>query len=55
MPLFTCRWEVEIDADTPEEAAEQARVMQLDPENIATFFIVTDESGKAVHVDVDPS
>ena len=40
MPDYLVTWTIEIDASTPESAASQARDMQLDPENIATFFTV---------------
>ena len=33
-------WRVEIDADSPEEAAREARAMQMDPDNEAACFEV---------------
>lgn len=36
-------WEIDIEATSPEAAAERAREIQLDPTNIATFFQVLDE------------
>ena len=38
-------WEIDIEATSPKRAAEQAREIQLDPDNIADCFLV---DGKAV-------
>ena len=38
-------WTIDIDADTPWQAAEQAREIMLDPCSTATFFTVLDENG----------
>ncbi len=40
MPEFTVYWEIQVDADTHEEAARKALVTQRDPESIATVFDV---------------
>lgn len=40
MPMYLVRWEINIEADTPREAAEQARNIHADPESIATVFDV---------------
>lgn len=37
---FTVRWEIDIWSDSHRHAAEQARAIQLDPENDATVFEV---------------
>lgn len=38
---YLVSWTIDVfDADSPEEAAWKARVIQLDPDNIATFFDV---------------
>ena len=44
-------WEIDLDAESIEDAARQALEIQRDPESIATCFIVTDENGS--HRDVD--
>ena len=40
MSTFRVVWAVQIDADSPEEAAEAAREMQLDESSLATLFNV---------------
>jgi len=37
---FRVIWEIEIDADSPKQAAEQARVLQMSPAMPATVFEV---------------
>ena len=44
---YIVTWRVELTAGTPREAAQQAREMQLDPENTATVFEI------AIDVDVN--
>ncbi len=49
---YLVSWDIDIDADSPEEAAQMAREIQLDPESFATIFMVKDKStGKAITVD----
>jgi hypothetical protein len=38
--LYLVTWSIEVEADTPEAAAKQAREIQLDPESIAVHFLV---------------
>lgn len=52
MQTFNVIWEIEIDADTAEAAARQAREIQLDPENQSGYFTVVDEEGEISDVDV---
>jgi hypothetical protein len=40
MPEFTVVWEIQVEADTHEEAARKARARQLDPDSIADVFEV---------------
>jgi hypothetical protein len=41
MPNYRVRWEIDIfDVDSPRAAAEQAREIQLQPDNIANVFEV---------------
>lgn len=43
MPNFKVTWEIEVDAETPLEAAQQALEIQRDPESIAWDFMVVDQ------------
>jgi hypothetical protein len=45
------RWEIDVDARTPREAARKALAIQRDPDSIATVFDVTDGDG-TVRVDL---
>lgn len=40
MPSYCVTWEIDIDADTPEEAAKLAQEIQQDPDSTATVFLV---------------
>lgn len=40
MPLFRVTWEIDIEADSPEDAAREALRIQRDTESIATVFDV---------------
>lgn len=42
MPQYIVTWQVEIEADSPEAAAQQAREIQLDPTTEGATFIVDD-------------
>ena len=59
MPCYLVRWEIDIDAESPREAAEQARAIQQRPDNAATFYEVTapdgdpDDADKRTLVDLD--
>ena len=41
MPSYHVTWNIDIDADTPEAAAREARRIQADPESTATVFSVS--------------
>lgn len=45
-------WEIDIYADSPENAARKARATMLDPESIADVFSVRDGSGETDTVDL---
>ena len=45
-------WEIDLDAESFEDAAQQALNIQRDSESIATCFIVTDEQGHRQDVDL---
>jgi hypothetical protein len=40
MSEYVVTWQVEVEADSHQEAAEEARRMQLDVDSEATFFAV---------------
>ena len=40
MHEFTVTWEIQVDAETHEEAAREARAILLDPDSTATVFEV---------------
>ena len=56
MTEYRVTWEIDIEADTPLEAAEEALTIQRDPESTATFFKVWEHFsgviGKAHTVDL---
>jgi len=41
MPEYNVYWEIQIEADTPQEAARIAYTIQQDPNSIATIYTVT--------------
>lgn len=45
------RWEIDVDARTPREAARKALAIQRDQESIATVFDVQ-HNGKTVRIDL---
>jgi len=45
-------WEIDLDAESVEDAARQALEIQRDPASIATCFIVTDEIGTRQEIDL---
>ena len=53
MTTYGIKWEIEIDAETPEEAARKALEIQRDPQSIyAMVFDVCDERGNTTRVDL---
>lgn len=54
MKTYLVRWEIDIDAETPEAAAEEALNVQRDPDSLATHFDVfeTTEEGRRVGVPI---
>lgn len=42
MPTYRVMWEIDIEAETKREAAEEALRIQRDPDSIATVFMVRD-------------
>lgn len=49
MPDYLVEWKIDIEADTPEEAAELARQIQCDPESVAVFFEALDKEANTRH------
>lgn len=41
MNEYRVMWEIDVDGDTPIDAAYAARVTQRDPNSLATVFVVT--------------
>jgi hypothetical protein len=46
---YTVQWTIDVDAESPREAAEQALTIQRDPNSIALIYRVT-EMGDALQV-----
>jgi len=53
MMNYRVSWEMDIEADSPREAAERALEIQRRPDSIATVFSVRDEAGESIEVDLD--
>jgi hypothetical protein len=45
-------WEIDVEADSPKDAAELARNFQAAPDTIATIYDVRDEVGELSRVDL---
>jgi hypothetical protein len=45
MASYRVKWEIDLEADSPREAAEKALAIQRDPESIATVFWVWEGFG----------
>lgn len=45
MPEYLITWTIEIEADSPLEAVQEARKIQLDPNSSATVFSAEDDEG----------
>lgn len=52
MPQYHVIWEMELDAESPEDAALQALGIHRDPESIATVFSV-EHGGVRTVIDVE--
>jgi hypothetical protein len=46
-------WTIDLNADSPEDAARQALAIHRDPESIATHFEVKDPEGRTQEVDLE--
>ena len=49
---YRVTWEIDIEADSPREAAELARACQVRPGTTAVVFDCADESGETTRVDL---
>jgi hypothetical protein len=52
MTTYSIKWEIEIDAKTPEDAARKALEIQRDPASIATVFDVYEKEGNHTCIDL---
>jgi hypothetical protein len=53
MTTMRVRWEIDIDAKSPVDAARQALAIQRRAESTATVFTVVDARGQTTTVDLD--
>jgi len=52
MVNYKIKWEIDIEADSPEEAVGKALEIQRDVESLANIFEVTDSEGNVKEIDV---
>lgn len=53
MKEYKVRWEIEVSADSPREAAEEAYRIHRDSDSIAGVFYVFDRRGKKTKIDLN--
>lgn len=53
MNEYRITWEIDLHANTPEEAARAARAIQLRADSMATVFEVTGADGTPHRIDLD--
>jgi hypothetical protein len=51
---YRVTWVIDLDTESFEEAARLAREIQLDPDSLATHFIVRDVDGNEREVNTNP-
>ena len=51
MPEYRLKWEIDLTADSPLEAAKEALNVQRDLSSIASVFTVTDKDGNETLID----
>jgi hypothetical protein len=55
VPAFYVEWSIEVDAESPEEAARITLETQRDPDSLATCFVVSPaEGGPEIMIEVEP-
>lgn len=52
MNHYYVSWGIDLEAETPEEAAKEALKIQRDPESTASCFEVYDENGEKTQIDL---
>ena len=50
---FVVSWIIDVDAETPQEAARIAQAIQRDPDSTATVFIVEEHGHAPQSIDLD--
>lgn len=55
MTEYKVIWVIDVDADSPREAAEKALAIHRNPDSIATVFTVTDKHGGETLIDLNES
>lgn len=53
MPEYYVRWDIDLKAESPEDAARTALAIMRDPDSLATVFEVIDVHGEITTVDLD--
>lgn len=54
MADYYIEWRIEIDAESPEEAARHAEAIHRDPHSIArVYHVYADDNGESVVIDLD--
>ena len=49
---YSIIWSIDIEAETPRDAAEEALKIHRDPESTATCFEVMDDEGTVINIDL---
>lgn len=52
MAEYLVSWHIEVDAETPLEAAQAALKIQRDPKSEATVFDIEDELSETIQIDL---
>jgi len=50
--IFKVTWEIEVDAESPKQAAEWALTAQTDPDSLARVFDVESPDGTKTQIDL---
>lgn len=51
--MYLVTWRIDIEADSPREAARMALDIQRDPDSIATVFEIRDSNNRKYKIDLD--
>lgn len=52
MQNYRVMWEIDIEADSPKDAAQHALLIQQDQDSAALVFSVTNEDGDTIEIDL---